>query len=84
MEEHALYYVTVNWWNDFEDKEITSHFYAFAKSLSDLSDRIENSYKYIDSVKIKMINLMCGDEDFFYADDLTRDERKKFESCNEY
>ena len=84
MEEHKLYYIKLNWWNETEDKDEISHFYAFAKSLTDLAYRIEKSFKYINSLKIKEINCMCGASDFFYADDLNWEERKKFESCNEY
>lgn len=80
-----LYYVEINWWSEYADnEEEIARFYAFASSLDDLAARINRNFSYINSINIKVVNSCCGDGNFFWVDDLTPDERKRFEECNDY
>ena len=82
---NKLYYVEINWWSEYADnEEEIARFYAFASSLDDLTARIDRNFNYINSINIKVVNSCCGDGNFFWVDDLTPDERKGFEECNDY
>lgn len=86
---HILYYVNLKWYNPYANSEteneyISAKFYAFAESFSDLSERIDNEFSDIISIKIKQVNPLATPQDFFYVDNLSYDERKKIEEINDY
>ena len=86
MNNRYLYYCKVIWWNDYADEKVTNKFYVFANGVSDVGRKIDKAFKDIIELKVKEINIFFNDEDddtdFFYVDDLTAEERKKFEDAN--
>ena len=88
--EDRFYFIKVKWYNEYanlehgEQEEVTNCFYAFAPSISSLATRIDNTFSDILEVKIKEISSICENENFFYVDTLTKEERQKIEDCNGY
>ena len=90
--EHNLYKVTFKWYNKYKKLENgeyiegidTTCFYAFASSITELTERIEQDYCDIQEIKIKEITYAHSSTDFFYVDTLSKAECKKLEESNHW
>ena len=73
MKENSLYFVKVKWYNDMSNEDITSLFYTFADSFADLGKRIDETFPYIEKIKIQEISSYMGDSGFLYVDGLNKE-----------
>ena len=80
----TLFYASVKWYNEAEDKVETNKFYTFAYNYAEVGQRIDDSFVYVESVKIRAINENCDPSNLLYVDTLSWDERKKINECNNY
>lgn len=81
----VLYYVEIDWFDDYSDENRKSKCFAFASSLANLGQRISDTFKYINKITIEEVNNMCDFELFWVdSDEVTNKMIDVFKDANKY
>ena len=55
-----MYYIKVNWYNDYEESDQITHMFTIAKNFNDAMQNVTDTFDYINSVEIQEI--YCGND----------------------
>lgn len=66
---NKLYLATINWFEEFTDKDLTNKCYVFAPCYADACEQIETQFSNIERIDIEEIASDCGLTSILYVPD---------------
>ena len=66
---NKLYLATVNWFEEFTDKDLTNKCYIFASSYANACEQIETQFSNIEHIDVEEI-AYCGPTAILYVPDV--------------
>lgn len=65
---NKLYFATINWFEEFTDKDLTNKCYIFASSYANACEQIETQFSNIEHIEVEEI-AYCGSTAILYVPD---------------
>lgn len=66
---NKLYFATINWYEEYTDRNLTNKCYIFAPSYADACEQIETQFSYIENIHLEEIACDCGPTTMLYVPD---------------
>lgn len=80
-----LCFCKVKWYDEYSDKTCENELYAFGYDMANICARIEDTFEYIDSINIKLIDSTDGlSPDLFFVDGLDEKAKRIINEANCY